>query len=194
MKRYCVLLAAIAPAAAFAQTDFGPLRYDYVAANLAVPELDEIGIEVDGSTAVTENLVVFGRYRDFEPDAGVEQQSMQIGVGYFWKIQPSLDLMASLSYADNDIDRRGLPLEKEEGLILGGHVRGWMTGRVELAGSVLLDNSKGSDTDTVVEFGLQYFRQANWSVGGRIRDDDDATTLFLGVRFYFGASRRPLVL
>jgi hypothetical protein len=194
MKRYCVLLAAIAPAAALAQTDFGPLRYDYVAANLAVPELDEIGIEVDGSTAVTEDLVVFGRYRDFEPDAGVEQQSVQIGVGYVWKIQPSLDLMASLSYADNDIDLRGLPLRKEEGLILGGHARGWMTGRVELAGSVLLDNSKGSDTDTIVEFGLQYFRQASWSVGGRIRDDDDATTLFLGVRFYFGASRRPLVL
>ena len=194
MKRCCVLLAAIVPATALAQTDFGPLRYDYVAATLAVPEVDEIGIEIDGSTAVTEDLVVFGRYRDFTPDTGIDQQSLQIGVGYVWKINPSLDFIPSLSYADNDIDLRGLRLADEEGLILGGHVRGWMTGRVELGGSVLLDNSKGSSTDTVIEFGLQYFRRANWSVGGRIRDDDDATTVFLGARFYFGASRRPLAL
>jgi hypothetical protein len=194
MKLCCVLMAALVPAAALAQNDFGPIRYDYVATTLAVPELDEIGVEIEGSTAVTRNLVVFGRYRDFKPDNRIDLESMEIGVGRFWQIQPSLDFIASLSYATSDIDLRGRPTADDEGLILGGHVRGWMTGRVELAGSVLLDNSKGSGTDTVLEFGVQYFRRSNWSFGGRIRDDDDSTTLFLGTRFYFGASRRPLAL
>ena len=193
MKRCCALLAALLPAAALAQNDFGPIRYDYVATSLAVPELDEIGFEIEGSTAVARNLVVSGRYRDFKPDSSFDQASLEIGAGYFWRVQPSLDLMASLSYADNEIERRGGPTVDEEGLILGGHVRAWMSPRVELQASVLLDNSKGSSTDAVVEFGLQYFRRENWSVGGRISDDDE-TTLFLGARFYFGASRRPLRL
>jgi len=191
MKPCLVLLVAFLPTATFAQNDFGPLRYDYVSASLAVPELDELGIEIGGSTAVTDNLIVFGEYRDFEPGNHVELESLQIGVGHIWNVRPSIDFIATLSYADNEIDPRGPSSIDEEGLIIGGHVRGWATGKIELAGSVMLDNSTGSSTDTILELGLQYFQDANWSYGGRLRADEDETTLFLGVRFYLGASRRP---
>jgi len=191
MKQCLVLLVAIFPTAALSQNNFGPLRYDYVSASLVVPELDELGIEIGGSTAVTEEFIVFGRYRDFEPGNRVEIESLQIGVGHIWNIRPSIDFVATLSYADNEIDPPGLSSIDEEGLIVGAHVLGWATGKIELGASVMLDNSTGSSTDTVLELGAQYFQGANWSYGGRVRNDDDDTTLFLGVRLYFGASRRP---
>jgi hypothetical protein len=97
--------------------------------------------------------------------------------------------MASLSYGDNEFRRRGRDTD-EDGLILGGHIRGWLTQRLELNGTVWLDDSTGSGTETVLEFGGQFFHETNWSYGGRLRIDDNDSVLFLGVRFYFGASRR----
>lgn len=189
MKLALPLSIMLIPAATLAQDDFGALRYDFVTANLVVPELDAIGFELEGSTAVTEDLVVFGRFFDFEPVNGVERELLQIGVGRVWHIRPSIDFMGSISYGDNELTLPGRRKADEEGLLIGIHVRGWATARIELNGAAILDNSAGSSTDTVLELGLQYFRAANWSYGGRLRNDDEDSALFIGVRFYFGASR-----
>ncbi|MDX1563466.1 MAG: hypothetical protein R3305_11095 [Gammaproteobacteria bacterium] len=174
---------------AFAQ-GFGPLRYDFVAAGLVMTELDSLGIELEGSTAVTDNIVVSGRYQDFEPNDNVDRETFRIGAGYRWDIRPNVDVLASIFYADNDVDRLGRGTVDDEGIILSGEIRGWLTSRIELHGAVSLDNSVGSSTDTVVEFGGQYFGNRNRSFGGRLRTDEDDTVLILGARFYFGASRR----
>jgi len=184
------LLAGLLPLAAVAQNSFGPLRYDFVAANLVVPELDELGVEIVGSTAVTEKLVVFGSYFDYEPGRRVSRESLQIGVGRIWNLRPNIDFVGSLSYGDNEISTPGRRRADEDGIIVGAKIRGLPTRNLELEGGVLLDNSTGSNTETVLELGLQYFRAANWSFGGRVRSDDDDTVLFAGIRAYFGASRR----
>lgn len=189
MKRIPVLLALLAPLSAAAQ-GFGAVRWDHVTGNLALPDIDEIGIEVAGSTAVTRNLVVFGYYRDFRPDELTDRKTLSIGVGHRWNVRPNMDVLASAAYADNEIDAGGASSADEEGIVVGGHVRGWVTQRMELNGAVLLDNSTGSSTETIVEVGAQYFRARNWSYGGRVRAGEDDTALFLGVQFYFGASRR----
>jgi hypothetical protein len=191
MKYRLLIPALLLPLTAFGQPGpgFGALRWDYVGASIAVPELDELGIEVEGSTAVTERLVVFGSYRDFKPDGRYGRETLQIGVGYLWDLRPNLDFLLSASYGDNDIERPG-PDRGEEGLILAGHFRGWLTARFELNGAVMLDNSIGSNTDTILELGGQYHDRANLSYGGRVRVDENDTAIFLGVRFYFGASRR----
>jgi hypothetical protein len=188
MRRLLLLLAATLPVSGFGQ-GFGPLRWDYVSGNLMAADLDDIGYEIEGSTAVTDRLVVFGGYRDFKPGKRTDRQTVQIGVGHRWNIRPNIDFMASLSYADNEIDNSGRN-NTEKGLILGGVLRGWLTQRIELSGAILLDDSLGSGTDVVLEFGGQFFRNRNVSYGGRIRADEHDETLAAGVRFYFGASRR----
>lgn len=188
MKRCLLVISALIPLSAFGQ-GFGPLRYDYVAGSLVIPKLDRIGLEFEGSTAVTKDLVVFGSYRDYKPSDRLDRQTAAIGVGYRWNVRPNMDLMASLSYADNEFERRGVD-SSDEGLVLAGQIRGWVTGKLELNGTLMLDDSAGSGTDTVLVLGGQYFHRANSSFGGRIRVDEDDTTVFLGLRFYFGASRR----
>jgi hypothetical protein len=191
MKYRSLLLALVLPVPALAQqgAGFGPLRWDYVATSVIVPDLDDLGFELEGSTAVTERLVVFGAYRDFAPDGRVDRETLQIGVGHLWNVRQNVEVLASVSYADNEIDQPHGSID-EEGAILSGEIRGWATARFELSGKVLLDNSTGSSTDTILEFGGQFFRDRNRSFGGRIRADEEDTMLFLGARFYFGASRR----
>jgi len=191
MKTRLLLLALMLPVPVLAQQNpgFGPMRWDYVSASLAVPELDELGLEITGSTAVTERIVVFGGYQDFAPDGRVDRETLKIGVGHLWNVRQNVEVMASVSYADNEVELPRRTLD-EEGLIFAGEIRGWLTARFELSGTVMLDNSIGSNTDTVLELGGQFFEGRNHSYGGRVRVDEDDTMLFLGARFYFGASRR----
>ena len=191
--RRCLLLAVLAvPTVAFSQEPAAQLRYDYVSANLAVPDVHEIGYALDGSTTVADRLIVFGHYYSFEPRNDIDYQSFQIGVGRIWHVRRNLDFVGSLAYADNEIDtpaRRGVG---HEGLILGGALRGWLTRRIELSGAAMLNDSRGSGTDTVFEVGMQYVTNDRLSYGGRIQADEDDNTVFVGLRFYFGASRRPV--
>jgi hypothetical protein len=192
MKQSLFLIAIFLPAAANSQQEAPPLRYDYVGASLAVPELDEIGIDFEGSTAVADRLVVFGRYFSFEPNSDVDYQSIQIGVGRIWHIRRNIDFVGSLAYASNEVDTPERQGVEEEGIIVGAQLRGWATPRLELSGAAMLDNSRGSSTDTVLELGVQFLTEPRLSYGGRIRIDEDESTIFVGLRFYFGASRRPI--
>jgi hypothetical protein len=187
--RFCLLLLAVVLPLSAAAQGFGALRWDYVAASMVTTELDEFGYEIKGSTAVTDHLVVFGAWLEFEPNEHIDRQLLTIGVGRVWNFRPNMDFMMSAIYGDNEIVESGIELE-EEGVIVGFEVRGWATGRVELNGAVQLDNSAGSNTDIVLEFGAEFFRRRNVSYGGRIRSDDYETTVVAGLRYYFGASRR----
>jgi hypothetical protein len=187
--RFCLLiLASSLPLAAAAQ-GFGAVRWDYVAASVVAPEMDEFGYELKGSTAVTDNLVVFGSFLDFEPNEDVDRKLLAIGVGRRWNVRPNIDIMASASFGDNELVERGIEVE-EDGVIVSFDVRGWATARIELNGAVLLDNSAGSNTEVVMEVGAEFDGRRNVSYGGRIRNDESDTTLIAGLRFYFGASSR----
>ena len=192
MKRILFVIAAVLPVASYSQDAPAPLRYDYVGVSLLVPELDEIGIALEGSTAVTRNLVVFGQYLSYEPNNRIDLKTLQIGVGRIWNIRRNVDFVASVSYSDNDVDTPGRSSVEEEGIVIGGQVRGWATDRLELSGAAFLDRSRGSSTDTVIELGVQFLTEPRLSYGGKVRIDEDDSTVSLGVRFYFGASRRPL--
>ena len=188
MRLCLLLLASLLPLAAAAQ-GFGAVRWDYVAASAVAAELDEIGYEIRGGTAVTDNLVVFGSWLDFEPNEDVDRNLLAIGVGRRWNIRPNIDVMLSASYGDNELIERGVEVE-EEGVIVGFDIRGWAAARVELNGALLLDNSAGSSTEVVMEVGAEFAGRRNVSYGGRIRNDESDTTLIAGLRFYFGASSR----
>lgn len=190
MKRSVLVIAVLSSSAAHSQPDPIPLRYDFVSANIAIPDTSEIGLTLEGSTGVAQDLFVFGQYLDYQTRDRVELESLQIGVGRIWHIRRNVDFVGSLSYGDNQMLSRGLE-DEEEGIILAAGLRGWATPRLELSGFATLDGSRGDSTDIVQEFGVQYFRDARLSFGGKLRSDEGDTALLLGTRFYFGASRRP---
>lgn len=192
MSRCLLVAATLLPVVAFCQDPPNPLRYDYVGANLALPDLNEPGVDLEASTIVARDLIVFGRYLNYEPRDRFDIATLQIGVGKVWNIRRNVDFIAHVSYATNEIDTPVRQDFENEGVIVGGQLRGWATNRIELSGAVMLDHSKSSSTDTVVEIGVQYLRTPQISYGGNIRTDEDNTTVSAGLRFYFGASRQPV--
>ena len=169
---------------------FGALPYNYLFASLAMTELDSGGIELGGSFEITQRIHVFVSYQDWELGENTDRSLLQIGGGYRWDLSTNLDAFARLSFGDSDLDRSGRASIDDEGILMSGGLRGWMTDQLELSGEVILDDSLGSDVDVALEFGGQYYVDDQLSVGGRIRLDEDETTLFLGGRFYFRGSGR----
>lgn len=170
----------------------GLFSYNYLFTSLAMTELDSGGIELGGSFEVTQRVHVFASYQNWELGENVDRSIFQIGGGYRWDLSSSVDAFARLSFGDSDLDGPGRASIDDEGILVSGGLRGWITDDVELSGELLLDDSLGSDVEVVVEFGGQYYVDDRFSLGGRIRVDEDEMTLFLGGRFYFrGFSRSP---
>jgi hypothetical protein len=192
--RFGVQLAAIggvlAAVSAGAQEANRPLPYDYVFANYAMTELDSGGIELGGSIEVASRIHVFGAYQDWEVDDDFDRTAFHVGGGYHWTLSPRTDFVAKLAYVQTDLDlsSQGSDLD-EEGLIASGEFRAWVGQRLELSGELFFDDSL-DDLETVVELGAQLHRKNTLSFGGRVRIDEEDTTLLLGARFYFGPSAR----
>lgn len=166
------------------QTDT-PSSYDFVFGSLALSELDAGGVEVGGSFSLAPQVYLFGSFQDWEVNEVVDRTILRVGGGYYWNISENLDLDVGAAFADSEIDRPGPNDVDDDGLILHAGLRGWITPNVELSSFLFLDDSLGSDTDTVIELGGQYFTRNDLSIGGRVRVDEDDTVLFFGVRFYF---------
>jgi len=185
--RFCLLLLAAALPLSVAAQESRAVRWDYVSGSFVAAEADEIGYELKGSTSVTDKLVVFGTWLDYEPNEDLDRNLFAIGVGRRWNIRPNIDVMASASFGGNDLVERGVEVE-EEGVILGFDIRGWAAPRVEINGALMLDNSASSSTEVVMELGAEFSGRRNVSYGGRIRNDESDTTVIVGIHFYFGAS------
>jgi hypothetical protein len=185
-----IFAAALVAASATAQEANRALPYDYVFSNYAMTELDSGGIEIGGSIEVASRIHVFGAYQDWESDDAFDRTAFHIGGGYHWTLSPRTDLVAKLAYADTELAFSNQSSDLTgEGLILSGEIRAWVGQRVELSGEVLFDDSL-DDLETVLELGAQLHRSSTLSFGGRVRIDEEDTTLLLGARFYFGPSAR----
>ncbi|MDH3418789.1 MAG: hypothetical protein OEM78_04900, partial [Gammaproteobacteria bacterium] len=128
-----------------------PSPYDFAYGSLAMTELDSGGLEIGGSFIVAPNIYIFGSYQDWEANELVDRSIIQIGGGYYWDISENLDLAVGASFAESEIDRRGASDFDDDGLILHAGLRGWLSPTIELSSFLFLDDSLGSDIDTVLE-------------------------------------------
>jgi hypothetical protein len=191
MTKLTATLAAgallVGAAAQAQQQDYGPFPYNYAYANYAMTDASSGGFELGGSVEVMDRVHAFASWKDWELGNNFDRRTWQIGAGYRWGLAPNADVIAHVAYANSRLSRPGPPPTiSNSGAILGGTIRGWITRNTELSGSLLLDRSLRNGTDAVLEFGGQYFINDTFSIGGRLRLDDDDSTVFLGGRYYFG--------
>lgn len=183
----CVLAFELTASSAFAQeTADRPLSYDYLFGGLALTAIDTGGLEIGGSFTVAPNVHAFASYQDWELNENADRSILQVGAGYHWDLSSDLDLVVSLAFADSQLDFRGPGKIDDDGLILGFGLRNWLSDSIEGYADILLDDSLGRDVDSVLRLGGEYHVNPNFSIGGRVRIDEDETTLFFGARFYFG--------
>jgi hypothetical protein len=184
----CTAYAQPAQAQAQSATPF-PYTFAYV--NYAMTDVSSNGFEIGGSIEVTDEIHAFLAYQDWEFSNNFDRRTWQLGAGYRWALSPNADVIAHAAWGDTRIRRPGPPPNIDNsGLIIGGTIRGRAAENLELVGSILLDNSVRSGVDAVLEFGGQYYFNSAFSLGGRIRLDEDDSTLFLGGRYHFGGGLR----
>ena len=179
----CQLTANIASAQ---QTNDRSHSYDYAFGSLALSELDSGGFEGGAWVTLAPNFHVFASYQDWEIDNNTDRSILQIGAGYHWDIAPNLDLVVSLAFADSELDTPDPGEIDDDGPIFGAGLRGWLSNEVEYSAEILLDDSLGSDVDSVLQLGGEYHLNPQFSLGGRVRIDEEDTAFFFGGRFYFG--------
>ncbi len=179
----CQLTANFASAQ---QTTERSHSYDYAFGGLALSELDSGGLEAGASVTLAPNFHVFASYQDWEINDNVDRTILQVGAGYHWDIAPNLDLVVSLAFADSELDTPGPGEIDDDGPIFGAGLRGWLSNEVEYSAEVLFDDSLGSDVDSVLQLGGEYHLNPQFSLGGRVRIDEEETTFFFGGRYYFG--------
>ncbi len=183
----CGLAFLFTASMAFAQaTTDRPLSYDYLSGGLALTELDAGGLEIGGSFSLSPNVHAFASYQDWEQNQNIDRSILQLGAGYHWDLSPNLDLVATIAYADSELDFPGPGKVDDDGLILGVGLRHWLSDLVETYADFLLDDSLDRNVDSVLRFGGEYHINPQFSIGGRVRIDEDEATVFFGGRFYFG--------
>ncbi|MBX5463682.1 MAG: outer membrane beta-barrel protein [Steroidobacteraceae bacterium] len=168
------------------------LSYSYVELNYLNTELDDLDVEGDGfgvagSLAFTPNLHGFASYGtqdvdDFDGD--VDQ--IELGIGGNWPVSDKLDVIATVSYVDLELDGPGNFDLDDNGFALGGALRGRVTDVLELRGGIKYMELDELGDDTSLNLGARYYVTPMFALGADVSFSDDVTTWVLGARLDFG--------
>ena len=169
------------------------LGYGQTELDVAGPDIEGNGLSLEGSVPIREHIHVFGGYGALEFDGIADADSVEklFGVGTnFSFFDEKLSVYGRLGFIDADIDI-GAGNVEDDGLFASGGVRymplpGW-----EIRGGfehVDLDLA-GSDTAAVI--GSDLFVTDVVALTIKLKDNDDASSIAIGARFYFGNEAPP---
>lgn len=149
-------------------------------------DIDGDGYEIRGSFEVGDSWFVAASYGTLDFDLGVDLDQLSIGGGFYMVLSERVDFFASLSYIDAEVSASGLGSVDEDGYGVAAGIRGMVTDRFEVNGSLLYtDLGDGADGTAVAAEALYSFSDA-FALGFNIETDDDVTIFGIAGRFYFG--------
>ena len=184
-----VTLALAAPAMA-AELDYNFIEFGYHTVEIddVVPglDVDGDGFGIRGVVEVADQWYVIAAYRAIDFDFGIDGDTLQLGGGYHVPISDRADVFADLSYLRAEASASGFDSESDSGYGMRVGVRGMVSDRVELEGSLGYADFGGNNDGST--FGVAALYEFTPAVHGGVSVDieEDATALGIGVRIYFG--------
>ncbi len=172
-----------------------PLSYSnagigYMTGDIA--DVDFSGFGVYGSYALNDSFFVIGDYTSissddkFEIESGsddIEATQFSIGLGFHTPISDATDFVATLSYADAEVEFFDLT-EDGNGYIMSAGVRAKPTQEIELQAFLnYADIEDGSETGYLL--GARYFTMPTLSLGLNYGSSDDFDSFSFDVRVDF---------
>ena len=148
--------------------------------------VDGDGYDIRGSFEVADTWFVTASYGTLDFDFGVDLDQLSIGAGFYMVLSDRVDFFASLSYIEAEVSASGLGSIDEDGYGVAAGIRGMVTDRFEMSGSLLYsDLGDGADGKAVAAEALYSFTDT-FALGLNIETDDDVSIFGIGARFYFG--------
>jgi hypothetical protein len=183
------LLMAMSPAFA------DGLSYNYIELGYQNAELDDDfgGTSVDGdgygirgSYEVGESWFIAASYGTLDFDFGVDLDQLAIGGGYHTALSDRTDVFAALSYISAEVSASGFNSLDEDGYGVVVGLRGLVSDKVELRGTIAYSDLGDGVDGTAFGAGALYSFTDNFALGLEIEIDEDVTLYGVGARFYFG--------
>ncbi len=172
-----------------------PLSYSnagigYMTGDIA--DVDFSGFGVYGSYALNDSFFVIGDYTSISSDDSfdfgfgvddIEATQINVGFGFHTPISDATDFVATLSYADAEVEFFDLT-EDGNGYIMSAGVRAKPTQEIELQAFLnYADIEDGSETGYLL--GARYFTMPTLSLGLKYGSSDDFDSFSFDVRFDF---------
>jgi hypothetical protein len=179
-----VALGLAAPAFAQDEISYSFLELGYVTSEVDDLNVDGNGLGVLGSYAFTDMVHGFASYSDQDYDFGIGVEQLEIGGGMHWSLNPTLDLVGTLSYLNLSADGPGGSAD-DSGLAIGLGLRGRVTEALELRGEAKFADFDDAGNDTTFGVGARYYFTPMFALGGDIGFNEDGTSWTLGARLDF---------
>lgn len=173
------------------------LNYDYAELRYVDTEIDGDGggdadgdgFEIGGSVQLADNWHIFGSYQTLDFDFDIDLSALEIGAGYMVPVNSSTDLVARVSYIDGEVDTPFGDAD-DSGFGLSSGFRHLFSPQIEGRAFINYVDLDDSGSETSFELAGDYFINDQFSAGLGLEFGDDATSISIGARYYFGNMRR----
>lgn len=191
-----VLLAL--PLVATAQPDqinyqYLEIAYDRTEYDVAVGDLESTGFGIEGFMPIRDHIHLFAGYGAFEFDDVDNADSTQkiFGVGTnFPFFEEKLSVYGRLGFLDRDVDS-GFGNFEDDGILVMAGVRYMPVPGWEIRGGVDYVDLDLAGSDTAATIASDLFVTDVVALTLKLQSGDDADTITLGARFYFGNEPSP---
>jgi hypothetical protein len=189
------MLIFLLPSIGFTQTDDDTINYSFFSAGVLISELDVPGGELDASGygailsfEVRDHFHLFGMYESLELDdfSNVTASDRVVGLGTHFDLGEKLSLFGRLGYINVRADDGFVDFEDDGAVAMAG-VRLAPGGGFGLRAGVthVQFDESGDETDFTAGADLFLTESVALSVDGTY--EEDAISLLIGGRLYFGA-------
>jgi hypothetical protein len=188
MKRtelFGAVLAAFGPGLALADMNYTKFEISMLDVERdSLVNVDGDGFALAGSYELNEKFHVLGEWQDHSLDAGIDGRTIELGAGYAHGFSDKLDFVGTLSYVDAEV-KAGNATADDDGLALGGAIRGRLSESIELDAGLKYVDFDNSGGDTGFSVGGRYYFNDSMAVGGNAEFNDNVDTLRVSFRWEF---------
>ena len=179
------LLAASVPTAVLAEMRYSNFEVSFVDVELdGIANVDGDAWQLAGSYELNSRLFLHGEWQDQSFDFGIDGTALEFGAGLRHALNPSLDLVGTLSYVDVELELAGVTAD-DDGLALGGGIRSHVSDSFEIDAGLKWVDFDNSGSDTGIEVTGRYYFTDTLAVSFGTDMNDSADTLRVGFRAEF---------
>ena len=195
MRKILTVIAATAAFVPFMAQAEG-LSYTYAEAGWLQSDIDDFNEELGGwglraSWEIVDNFFVFGRYADQSTTVRGGEYTFQpwdLGVGYAYPVNETLDIYGTFSYSNIDADVPGpITNTDDNGYTLGLGARTRLIEKLELEGTVKYANFSDYGDNTAFEFAGRWFFTDAFAFGLEYSAGSELDTFGAMLRYQFPA-------
>jgi len=184
MKITYVAALLLISGVSWAQAPAAPsLGYNFV--ELRFVDLDSNGgdgFRVGGSYRFEGNWFALGNITRLDFNNNIDATTFELGAGYIWPYRANWDFLANARVVRTDVSFPSGSAD-DTGFGLTGGVRGLVTERFEVRGSV--NHINLDDNDTYLEIAGDYYFTNNLAAGLSLELAGDNDAFTVGARWYF---------